>query len=133
MSLQTRQQRIVRRLEERLRGQDLTSLRSRARSLPAMLQRHGPHQVLLFLQSKEDKSERELANLLCAGVAVSLDLENEGAPAGRPEDLVEELGGLDVFESMIYRDAALESAAWLKRLIEARTELASAELAGEPS
>lgn len=125
---------VVERLVGELQGvpdQQLLDARARARSLPTMLRRHGPIQVLLFLESKGkddgDSADRRLAGWLRAGVDAVLPL---GPVATTPTRYAEDLARRPLNEYLFHWQTCVEVAAWLKRLVEARTHKAAAAKAG---
>jgi hypothetical protein len=105
---------------------------SRARDLPAMFLRHGPHQVLVFLYAKEG-SDPVLAELLvklfqdvnpASGLVNSLsDLYGTGRPSldklathfviAEPDDLTSRIADQRTFA---------EISRWLARILEATAE-----------
>lgn len=120
-------QKVVERLVSALGGtsdEQLLAVRARARSLPTMLRRHGPIQVLLFLQAKAGddgtSSDRRLAAWLLEGIASLLPPpphEDATAYATR-------LAGMALDGYLLHWQTSIEVSAWLKRLIEARTHKA---------
>lgn len=115
---------VVERLVRELTGVGdpvLLEVRARARSLPTMLRRHGPIQVLLFLESKGkddgDSSDRRLARWLRSGVDAVLPLGHVTTPIAYAQDLA----GRPLNEYLFHWQTCVEVAAWLKRLVEART------------
>lgn len=125
-------QRVVERLVRELEGaspSDLLELRARARSLPTMLRRHGPIRVLLFLESKGkdsgESADRRLARWLRAGIDAVLPLDALPTPIRYAEHLAER----PLSEYLLHWQTAVEVAAWLKRLVEARTHTTLAQAA----
>lgn len=151
----TREQRIVECLAKRLPPDlaGLEPLESRAQALPAMLRRHGPVQVLLFLAGKGSRKEngnggagspdRELALRLVEGIAAGLDTGDElaqaaaaRAPGADDEEGTSSLAGYaewlarqDLAAYLLRWEVAVETAGWLKMLIVARIEEAKARAA----
>jgi len=119
--MMTREQRIVACLQDALprEAPALKALRARALDLPAMLRRHGLMHVLLFLAGKQG-SDRELADFLYQGIGAALGEELMAPDVRR---YAESLAGLDLPLYLLHGEAAQESAAWLKLLVEARTRV----------
>jgi hypothetical protein len=127
---------VVERLVRELTGvgdKALLEVRARARSLPTMIRRHGPIQVLLFLESKgkDDGAspDRQLAGWLRAGVDAVLPLGEAATPTG----YAEQLAARPLDEYLFHWQTCVEVAAWLKRLVEARTYQAVAARNAGPS
>lgn len=122
--LRRRDQQVVAKLVEVLPpkgSEDLTKARARARSLPTMLRRHGPIPVLLFLESKKNEKETaiepRLGHWLLAGMAAVLPEVGE-----KPAEVAKTLAEMPLERYLMHWQTSVETAAWLKRLIEARTE-----------
>lgn len=96
---------------------ELLDVRARARSLPTMLRRHGPVQVLLFLAAKDD-ADRKLGTWLLDGIATVLP------EAGEHKDKLDGYAGflatVPLERYLLHWQTAVEVAGWLKRLVEAR-------------
>lgn len=130
----TREQRIVELLANRLplEAGRLEAVAARSQALPALLRRHGPVQVLLFLAAKGDAEsnggagdrldDRALATWLVEGVEAAL---GEGATTEVVQDLApyaESLAGMDLPAYLLRWEVAVEVAGWIKMLIAARLE-----------
>lgn len=125
--LQRRDQLVLGGLIEALEGEKvsdetLRTVRARARNLPTMLRRHGPIQVLLFLQAKGggegSVDDRSLAGWLIQGLRKVLFIR----PKIDAAEYAKDLAGLPLAEYLIHWRTSVDAASWLKRLIEARTE-----------
>lgn len=127
----TREQRIVRELTETIptEAARLKPVTSRARSLPAMLRRHGPVQTLMFLAAKAARlndseaaagrlHDGSLAEWLVQGTQSALNQ----ASATVPTDYATSLASMALPRYLLHWEAAIESATWLKRIVEARTK-----------
>jgi hypothetical protein len=116
----TRDQRVVECLAEELPPDPgkLEAVRARARSLPAMLRRHGLLQVLLFLDSHatERPADGQLARWLVSGITTALGQKKAGDPA----EYAARLAGTELFNYLLCWETAVEVAGWLKMLVEAR-------------
>jgi CRISPR type III-B/RAMP module-associated protein Cmr5 len=116
--LKTRDQRIVKRLQESLAGEQtaagLDAFRSRALDLPTMLRRNGLMHTLLFLAGKKP-TDVALARVLRAGIAAGLNEHAEDEPSAYARDLA----GVDLSTYLLHWEVAVETAAWLKLLVEA--------------
>ncbi len=124
----TREQRIVGRLVQSLPGNPdkLKAIEARSQALPALLRRHGPVQVLLFLSARRSDEngglrDRDLAGWLVEGVDAALG----NTRALTSADLAKEAEALATMELAPYLrrwEIAIEVAGWLKMLIGARVE-----------
>lgn len=117
----TREQRIVDRLVVLLPSDapSLAGVEARSQALPALLRRHGPVQVLLFLSAKAGNDAR-LAEWLTQGVQAALGETN--ATHLDPGREAEQLARMELAAYLLRWEIALEVAAWLKMLIGARLE-----------
>ena len=85
----TREQRLLRGIHEGLEKtplSDCKKAKGRAQSLPMMIQRHGPAQTLLFLESKDNREDLELATIFRAALKVAEPGLAERLPAKHPKD-----------------------------------------------
>lgn len=141
----TREQRIVDRLVLRLPASErlaaLEAMEGRAQALPALLRRHGPVQVLLFLTAKgsgdesgRERSDLELARCLVTGIEAAFGGESATGDAAAPEDDIaryaEELAEKPLSAYLLRWEVALEVAGWIKLLVGARRQQSAAARAG---
>jgi hypothetical protein len=131
----TREQRIVDLLARRLPAdaERLEGVEARSQALPALLRRHGPVQVILFLAAKggaernggsgDRPNDRDLASWLVAGTGAALGRQE--AATEDSQDLAsyaEGLAGKDLPAYLLHWEIAVEVAGWIKMLIGARLE-----------
>lgn len=130
----TREQRIVALLVDRLPSDAgrLEAVEARSQALPALLRRHGPVQVILFLAAKgaenngaggDRPGDRHLASWLVAGIAAAV--EGERAVPEASQDLAAYSAGLAAMSLpayLLHWEIAIEVAGWIKMLIGARLE-----------
>jgi len=128
----TREQRIVDRLVQALPdAARLGAMEARAQALPALLRRHGPVQVLLFLAAKGaggdaariERADLELSRCLVAGIEAALAGETAAAgetPAENVARYAEELAAKPLPAYLLRWEIALEVAGWIKMLVGAR-------------
>ncbi len=120
----------------KIRKSTLKELRSRVRSLPAMILRHGVVQVLLFLGTKEEDEQGENADALLARVYLALmkELATDGSPiatfagTGRTDGdrwklFFEQTAAQAIEDRMQDQILAAEVATWLARMVETEWQL----------
>lgn len=84
----TREQRLLRGIHKAIGPTPKPKpLLSRAQSLPMMIQRHGPAQTLLFLESKTNDEDKKLAEIFRAALKVAEPSLAERLPAKDPREL----------------------------------------------
>ena len=127
--IQTREQRIVRALAA-IKHTDKAwlEMRSRARSLPALFLRHGPLQVFVYLEGKDNKEDPRLAEV----VKTILGAISTGAAVLDKENPYKAVADQPLPDRLAEQAACAEIATWVMRHIEIVWQEARPRTGGQP-